>query len=220
MKRSNEIWLRILLLASLLVTGNALAQDDPFDLNPKVTFHWSPSPLEGANKEALAPAVAYQVWIVLDEEAPEMIATVKDTLFELSVEPGIVHKLGVRGVGADSTQISQMSELSNPVFFELGYRSVPAAAFLGSIYPNPFNPETNIQYSIPADIATGDPITLEIFNLAGKRVRVLDTENIPGNYEAVWNGADDTGMPASSGMYVTRFVCGSFVETKKMTMLK
>ncbi len=211
MHRKQTIWL--LVLASLLISGGALAQ------NPTVNFTWTPSPIESPDGDALSPAVAYQVWLTVGAEDPIMIDTVKGTQYELEVEPGLVHHLGVRGV-AELGGLSPMSEWSDPVYFELGTRAVPPVAALGAIYPNPFNPETRIAYGIPNDLAAGTPIRLEIFNLSGQRIRTMETENTPGLHEVIWNGTDDSGQPASSGMYVTRFVVGAMVETKKMTMLK
>ena len=217
MKRNNETWLRILILAGLLVSGDALAQ------NTDVVFHWKPSPIVAPDGDALAPAVAYQVWVVLDDASPQMIATVKDTNFVLSVEPGVVHELCVRGVDVVG-RFSPMSQLSDKVYMELenerGEGDVPLAGGLGSNYPNPFNPETRIVYGVPTDLPDGAPVRLEIFNLAGQRVRALETEISPGWHEVVWNGTDDAGQPASTGLYITRYVCGTLVETKKMTMLK
>ena len=215
MKRSSEIWLRILILSGLLITGDSLAQ------NTDVVFHWAPSPIESSSGDALSPAVEYEVWVVLDEAAPQMLAAVKDTTYVLSAELGVVHRLSVRGVDV-AGRLSEMSELSDPVFFDMaGERGdVPLAASLRSNYPNPFNPETRIVYGIPFDLAEGAPIRLEIFNLAGQRIRVMETENTPGWHEVIWNGTDDGGQPASSGLYVTRFVCGTLVDTQKMTMLK
>ena len=217
MNRNHERWLLVLILTGLLVTGDALAQ------NPEVAFHWAPSPVVAPDGEALAPAVEYQVWVVLDDAPSQMIVTVNDTTYVLSVEPGVVHRLEVRGVDL-AGRFSEWSELSAPVFIALeeerGEDEMPLAGALRSNFPNPFNPETRVVYGIPSDLAPGAPVRLEIFNLAGRRVRSLETENTPGWHEVIWNGTDDAGQPASSGMYVTRFVCGAMVETQKMTMLK
>ena len=214
MKRNNEIWLRILVLGTLLMAGEALAQDT------ELTFHWAPSPIE-AEGEALAPAIKYEVRIVLDGVDEPVFESVRDTVFVLSVEPGVVHRICVRGVDA-LNRVSEWSEFSDPVYIELDEErgEIPMAGVLGAIYPNPFNPETRIEYGIPGDLPQGAPIRLEIFNLAGRRIRSMETETTPGLHEVIWNGTDDQGQPAPSGMYVTRYICGTIVETKKMTMLK
>jgi FlgD Ig-like domain len=216
MIRNEKRWLPILILAGFLIPTFALAQET------EVAFHWAPSPVMSLEGDALSPATNYQVWLILDEGAPEMVATVRDTIYALTVEAGLVHRLCVRGIDA-AGRLSPMSELSAPVYVELDDTrggALPPLATLRPNYPNPFNPETRIVYGIPSDVADGTPIRLEIFNLAGKRVRTMQTDNTPGWHEVVWNGTDDAGQPAATGMYVTRFACGTLVETRKMTMLK
>lgn len=216
MKRNRNIITPILILAALAFAGSVQAQET------EVAFHWAPSPVESPDGDALSPAVAYQVWLTVEDEVPELVATVHDTIFSLDVEHGLIHRLSVRGVDV-AGRWSEMSELSSPVYFELEEErgeQAPMAGSIRSIYPNPFNPETRIAYDVPADLPAGSRVRLEIFNLAGQRVRLLETENTPGQHEVTWNGTDDAGQPASSGMYVTRYVCGTLVESKKMTMLK
>lgn len=217
MRNNGILWTTIWTLTALLATGSALAQSQ------EVSFHWAPSPVVSPDGDALAPAVDYQVWVVRDDGEPEMLASVKDTTYTLTVEPGVVHRLGVRGVDF-AGRFSPMSELSEPVYIEgeadRGGDTPPIAGQLRPNYPNPFNPETRIVYGIPADFDADAPVRLEIFNVAGERVRVLETEATPGWHEVVWNGADDAGQPASTGLYVTRFVCGTNVEVRKMTLVK
>lgn len=217
MKCTHKCWLPILMLAGLLMPALVLAQET------EVTFHWTPCPVQSPEGEALSPAVSYQVWLVLDDGAPEMMGTVRDTTYQLSVEAGLVHRLSVRGVDS-AGRLSPMSELSAPVYVELegdrGEGGLPPLATLRPNYPNPFNPETRIVYGIPSDVEEGAPIRLEIFNLAGRLVRALQTETTPGWHEVIWNGTDDSGRPAATGMYVTRYTCGALVDTRKMTMLK
>jgi hypothetical protein len=76
---------------------------------------------------------------------------------------------------------------------------VPLEFALGSNYPNPFNPTT----TIPVAIASKGSVTLEVWNILGQRVRELFRGDIePGRYSFVWDGTDDAGSAASTGMYV------------------
>ncbi len=79
-------------------------------------------------------------------------------------------------------------------------------------YPNPFNPVTAIKFGVPEK----SNIVLKVFNALGEEVVQLVNEEKPmGSYEVEF---DATSLP--SGIYFYRLQVGSFVETKKMILLK
>jgi hypothetical protein len=68
-------------------------------------------------------------------------------------------------------------------------------------YPNPFNPETNIDFSIPAK----GQVELIVYNILGQQIKTLVSGNRPaGNFTATWNGTNNQGAEASSGIYFVR----------------
>ena len=79
---------------------------------------------------------------------------------------------------------------------------VPAAANrLGAPRPNPFNPQTTIDYVLAAD----GPVRLEVFSVDGRRVAVLvDGPQAAGAHSATWRGRDDAGRGMASGTYMYR----------------
>jgi hypothetical protein len=84
-------------------------------------------------------------------------------------------------------------------------------------YPNPFNPETVIRYSLEQK----SEITLAVYNLKGQKIKVLISEKrVPGEYSVVWDGKDDSGKEASSGIYFYRLSTEFGQETKKMLLIK
>jgi hypothetical protein len=85
-------------------------------------------------------------------------------------------------------------------------------------YPNPFNPETRLRYSLKQDAR----VTLAAYNLRGERIRtVLDGRQSAGAHEATWNGRDDNGRPVSSGVYFLRMTAnGKTVGIRKALLLK
>lgn len=84
-------------------------------------------------------------------------------------------------------------------------------------YPNPFNPETSITYTLANEGRT----KLEIYNFVGQKIRTLvDTSQTSGKHTVIWNGNNDSGQKVSSGLYIYRLISGSFVESKQMIMLK
>jgi hypothetical protein len=91
-------------------------------------------------------------------------------------------------------------------------KRIPDEIGLGSVYPNPFNDQAEINYFInePAQIK------LEAFDLKGRLVAVLaQGYYIPGEYSANFNGS---GL--SSGVYFVRLNSGNLIRTKKMVLLK
>jgi hypothetical protein len=84
-------------------------------------------------------------------------------------------------------------------------------------YPNPFNPETTINFSMK-EIA---PVSLEIYNVKGQLVKTLVNEiKGAGNHSVVWKGVDDNNRPVSSGVYFFKMNTGKYSSTKKMIMMK
>jgi hypothetical protein len=89
---------------------------------------------------------------------------------------------------------------------------IPQYYALYQNYPNPFNPVTKIRFQLP-DVRK---VELKIFDIRGSHIVTLfDEEKEPGIYEIEFNG-----QGVSSGIYFYRLQAGSFVETKKMILLK
>src|SRR5262249_26992407 len=96
-------------------------------------------------------------------------------------------------------------------------QSQSGAGALTSIHPNPFNPETTVEYAL----TTAARVRLDIFDARGALVRRLVDESMSaGVHQAVWNGVDDAGHPVGSGIYFVKMSAGSVVETKKIVLLK
>ncbi len=96
--------------------------------------------------------------------------------------------------------------------------TLPSAFALAQNHPNPFNPSTEIAFTLPES----DAVTLRIFDPSGRLVRVV-LANVPyaaGVHHARWNGLDEMGVSASSGVYFYRIDADDFSETRKMTLLK
>jgi hypothetical protein len=90
--------------------------------------------------------------------------------------------------------------------------SVPEGYALSQNYPNPFNPTTLIAFSIPS----AGHVRITVHDLLGREVATLvDRQMAPGSYETTFEAA---GLP--SGLYIYRLVSGSFVETRKMNVVK
>ncbi|MCF7919666.1 MAG: T9SS type A sorting domain-containing protein [Candidatus Cloacimonetes bacterium] len=89
---------------------------------------------------------------------------------------------------------------------------LPEVTQLNSIYPNPFNPVTTIDY----EIAAAGNVKIEVYNIKGQKVTVLMNERKEaGNYTMNWH-AD--GM--NTGIYFLRFTSGGYQKTSKVLLLK
>ncbi|MCW9094394.1 MAG: S8 family serine peptidase, partial [Ignavibacteriaceae bacterium] len=89
---------------------------------------------------------------------------------------------------------------------------LPIEYSLKQNYPNPFNPITTIKYSVPQT----SKVVIKVFDILGNEIETLvNEEKLLGTYELNWNAAN---LP--SGVYFYQIKAGSFVETKKMVLMK
>jgi flagellar hook assembly protein FlgD len=84
-------------------------------------------------------------------------------------------------------------------------------------YPNPFNPTTQINFSL----AEAGDVELSIYNVRGQKVRTLVKEELPAmDHSILWNGTDDNDQSVSSGVYFYKLKTGDYRSTKKMLLIK
>ena len=115
--------------------------------------------------------------------------------------------VGTDGSGVWRRPLSEMLTSAEKLSTDL-----PTHFCLDQNYPNPFNPTTAISYQLTAISF----VTLKVFDLVGRDVATLVSEELtPGNYTCQWNAA---GLP--SGVYFYRLEAGSYVETKKLVLLR
>ncbi len=94
---------------------------------------------------------------------------------------------------------------------------IPVETALMSAYPNPFNPQTNMRYSLKE---AGD-VRLEVYNIKGQLIRSFEkTHNVPGYFSIVWDGKDAKGQMVGSGVYFYRMTSGKYSATRKMMLMK
>lgn len=94
---------------------------------------------------------------------------------------------------------------------------VPMVTKLYNAFPNPFNPNTNIRYSLKE----AGKVNIEIYNMKGQRIKAYHQEhNAPGYYQVSWDGRDENGRVVSSGIYLYRLTTGKYTAAKKMILAK
>ena len=88
---------------------------------------------------------------------------------------------------------------------------------LNGNYPNPFNPETTINYSVNSKT----PVVVDIYNTKGQKVKTLVNETkAPGSYNVKWNGTDQNNQKVSNGVYFYKMNAGTYSASKKMILMK
>ncbi len=108
-------------------------------------------------------------------------------------------------------------EYSKEIEVEIG---MPDKFELYQNYPNPFNPTTKIRYSIPSvethSGASQQNVLLKVYDVLGNEIATLvNEEKQPGKYEVEFDG-----LRLASGIYFYRLTAGSFIQTKKMILLR
>ncbi|MBI5868078.1 MAG: T9SS type A sorting domain-containing protein, partial [candidate division Zixibacteria bacterium] len=94
---------------------------------------------------------------------------------------------------------------------------VPANFVVGQNYPNPFNPSTVIEFVLPK----ASRIRVTVYNVLGQVVKALADRVYPmGRHQLAWDGTDNVGRPAASGIYFYRVVTDESAESKKMVLLR
>ncbi|MCD4747507.1 MAG: T9SS type A sorting domain-containing protein [Bacteroidales bacterium] len=90
-------------------------------------------------------------------------------------------------------------------------------SILSKNYPNPFNDQTKIEFTIKKD----NTVKVEIFNLKGQMVkRLIDKQLTPGNYSTIWNGTNEEGNMVENGFYFYKLTVGNRTLSEKMILFR
>ena len=93
----------------------------------------------------------------------------------------------------------------------------PYQGYQARNYPNPFNPSTTIEYSLPE---RGE-VEVSIYNIRGQKVKQLvKEEKEPGTHTIIWNGTDSKSKNVGSGVYFYKVKTENSLQVNKMIMLK
>ena len=107
--------------------------------------------------------------------------------------------------------------LNNTVTTGVDSKPIVADGFvLRDAYPNPFNPSTKIEFTLPVD----HRVNFAVYNIAGQRVKVLANEKFSaGTHFVKWNGTNSAGHKVSSGQYFCVMEYGKTVKVIKLTLM-
>jgi len=100
---------------------------------------------------------------------------------------------------------------------EIGADALPGKFALYPNHPNPFNSRTQIRFDLPVNTQ----VTLTIYDLLGRQIRVLvDMQKEAGQYRIEWDGRNQYQTPVSSGIYFCRMKAGGFTRVHKAILLR
>ena len=165
-------------------------------------------------------------WSITDETGFEalidddMASFEADNFMGTLVEgQGLDHVMGIfnYSFGTYKVQIRDVADLGQTVAVD-DVQVNPYEYALHDNFPNPFNPETQIRFSIGSQ----EDVKLIIYDVVGRQVRTLvnGSSFSPGFHVANWDGLDDKGQKVPSGLYIYRIKAGSFIADKKMLLVK
>ena len=96
-------------------------------------------------------------------------------------------------------------------------RAVPQVYTLQQNFPNPFNPSTTIQDSLPQ----AGPVSMKIYDITGQVVRhLVNQQQVAGSHQVVWDGLGASGAPTANGVYLYELMAGDYRALRKMLLLK
>jgi hypothetical protein len=207
---ANYISDNVSLLINIRSTVATLLQSCAVSLTGRsVRVSWTLSEMDGDARfsafRAQAPAWAYE----MIEDAAIVRDGVSFAWVDETILPGMVYKYRV-DYRTDNDPSRRL--------FETEAVAVPAlSATLFPNYPNPFNPSTAVSYYVPQK----GFVTVEIYDIAGRRIaRLVDEEREQGFYVAKWDGLDDRGRAAASGIYFCRLAVGKERSSIKIVLLR
>jgi hypothetical protein len=172
------------------------------------TFTWEAPDSDWDNTRDL---LGYEIYL----DSVSVGNTTELTWDFFDLENGVFYDAGVVAVYDEGN--SDLVEVNFEYAGTLTDDIIVVTTLLNNNYPNPFNPVTNISYSI---VETGN-VTLEVYNVGGQLVKTLVKEvRETGNYTTTWNGTDDTGKSVASGIYFYKMKANNYTATKKMILMK
>ncbi len=117
----------------------------------------------------------------------------------------------------DASSFQRLASITTAIEEQAENTEIPSNFELFQNLPNPFNPETLIRFQLPQT----RHVVLKIFNTIGQEIRTLADVPYEAGYHSIkWDGKNNNGTPASSGIYFYKLQAGTFSLVKKMSLLK
>jgi predicted extracellular nuclease len=119
--------------------------------------------------------------------------------------------------GTHKIEIRNLGDIGTVTGVENAVTAQPLRFALEQNYPNPFNPETRLYFQLPV----AEDVKLIVYNTRGQIVRnLVDHRYESGNHIVNWDGRDNAGNLAPTGVYIYRIKAGDYIAARKMTLVK
>ena len=161
---------------------------------------------------------SFNVYRNVDSGTFEVLANTIDLTYDDILEAAGEYNYYITAV-YDQENESEASNTETVIWDGTGSDD-PLIPLVNALYqnsPNPFNPETRINFDLKEDWQ----VNLEIYNIKGQKVRTLINNQLSAGWHSIiWNGKDDNNKPVSSGIYFYKIMAGEFQATRKMLLMK
>ncbi len=187
--------------------GLQIAWNDVGYLHSDLAIHFNPA-------QALS-------WVTCDpwymRVMPGEIESVTVHFDAAGMQPGSYP--GLLKIASNDRSAGEQTVALNMIISDLSGASVqlPHAPVLYGAVPNPFNPRTELQFSLPH----AAHVSLHIYDLRGRHVRTLVNGWTDGGFQTViWNGQNDQGQSVSSGRYSALLEVDGIAQSQSMTLVR
>lgn len=234
----------LMITGSSFLSTSATIDFDPDTLNLKSAGKWITCYIElseGYSVEEIVPNTV-RLWVkgsqILAEEKPTAIGDYDaDGILDLMLKfsrSAFIEILKSAGLTPGDVTLTVNGQVGNAIFE--GTDTVRVVKTTGSLeapgkptefallqnFSNPFNPDTWIPYQLAEDV----DVVLRIYNASGQLVRTLELGHKPAGFyinkhrAAYWDGRNDVGEEAASGIYFYTIKAGDFIATRKMILVR
>ena len=155
---------------------------------------------------------------LIDDDMSNMSADILMDSFVEGQELDFVRGIFNFSYGTYKIQVRDLNDVGTTLGINDDLNINPYEYALHNNFPNPFNPETQIRFSI----GNTELVKLVVYDMMGRQIRTLIAgESFNSGFHSVsWNGLNDNGEKVPSGMYVYRIKAGDFIDFKKMLLVK
>jgi hypothetical protein len=197
---------------TITVTWSAPGDDSLTGVASAYDIRYSLSPINAANWASASQTTG--------EPTPQQSGA--DESFTITgLNPGQTYYIAIKSVdeAGNWSAISNIVSATTSILLDAddGSGTLPGEFRLGQNFPNPFNPITAIDFSMPK----AGHVELAVFNILGERVTTLASGHYAaGDHHVIWNGCDASGSEVASGVYLYRLETDTNSAVRKMVLMR